>query len=115
MQNIFQILSGYLSRAEFLLRIFKNVRIVKSCYALICGEEIPQRKKFIFINLIGNLHRNAFSNPHDYIFGRNIFIYLSSLSDGVSLRWLDEELGYVLPHLTDCEKKAQIFYGAFIF
>ncbi|RLG36309.1 hypothetical protein DRN79_05120, partial [Methanosarcinales archaeon] len=68
MQNIFQILSSYFSRAKFLFqRIFKNVRIVKACYALICGEEIPQRKKFILINLIGNLHRNAFSNLHSYI------------------------------------------------
>ena len=72
MQNVFQILSGYFSRAEFLLRIFKNVRIIKSCYALICGEEIPQRKKFILINLFGNLHRNAFCNLHSYILFKQI-------------------------------------------
>ena len=100
MQNIFQILSGYFSRAKFLLRIFKNVRIIKSCYGLICGEKISQRKKFILINLIGNLHRNAFCNLHDYIFGKNIFKYLSSLSDEVSLRWLDKDLIFLSPQET---------------
>ncbi|MHA1836288.1 MAG: hypothetical protein ACTSYQ_05140, partial [Candidatus Odinarchaeia archaeon] len=49
------------------------VRVVKSGYDLIGVKEISQGKKFVPIYLPGNLHRNTFNNPYNYVIRKNIF------------------------------------------